>query len=549
MRKRVNKIISAALSATLAFGVFTALPMSANAVVSTASEVSAEAIPKHELYKSYTYGGYKYRIVGQKSNGRFNAWIESYSGKSANVNVPASVGDCDMVGIDNNCFSFNKTLKTIIVPKGIAEIGSSAFLGCTALTSVSLPSTLTKINFWAFKNCTSLSTLSIPSSVVSIGDNAFDNCLWYTNQSNGIVYAGKVAYKYKGKLADNSSVTIKSGTVSIADYAFTDQKLTSVTLPSSLVSIGEQAFSYTNLKTVTIPKSVSSMGYNPFAYCSQLSSITVQSGNTNFYVQNDLLIAKNHMYSVTKDITDPDAPSTESRSYTSYAPYGSVVISLPSASTLKTVTIPETVKAIGNYAFAGSKIEKLTLNSGLESILTSAFSGCTNLSSVSFSDSIISICDSSFEECTSLKNLKFGKNLEFISYYAFYNCQNLQSVTIMENVKAICCDSFGNCNALVINGKIGSTAETFAKKYGYKFNSSETTRLKGDVDNNGIINVVDATDIQKYVVNLTDENGNKFIDINNAEDVYVADVNGDGIINVVDATLIQKYLVRLVESL
>lgn len=54
MRKRVNKIISAALSATLAFGVFTALPMSVNAVVSTASEVSAEAIPKHELYKSYT---------------------------------------------------------------------------------------------------------------------------------------------------------------------------------------------------------------------------------------------------------------------------------------------------------------------------------------------------------------------------------------------------------------------------------------------------------------------------------------------------------------
>ena len=224
-------------------------------------------------------------------------------------------------------------------------------------------------------------------------------------------------------------------------------------------------------------------------------------------------------------------------------------VSLPSASTLKTVTIPETVKAIGNYAFAGSKIEKLTLNSGLESILTSAFSGCTNLSSVSFSDSIISICDSSFEECTSLKNLKFGKNLEFISYYAFYNCQNLQSVTIGENVKAICCDSFGNCDALVINGKIGSTAETFAKKYGYKFNSSEVTRLKGDVDNNGIINVVDATNIQKYVVNLKDENGNKFIDINNAEDVYVADVNGDGIINVVDATLIQKYLVRLVESL
>lgn len=92
-------------------------------------------------------------------------------------------------------------------------------------------------------------------------------------------------------------------------------------------------------------------------------------------------------------------------------------------------------------------------------------------------------------------------------------------------------------------------SRNLCQKYGYKFNSSEVTRLKGDVDNNGIINVVDATDIQKYVANLTDENGNKFIDVNNAEDVYVADVNGDGIINVVDATLIQKYIVRLVESL
>ena len=74
------------------------------------------------------------------------------------------------------------------------------------------------------------------------------------------------------------------------------------------------------------------------------------------------------------------------------------------------------------------------------------------------------------------------------------------------------------------------------------------TRLKGDIDNNGIVDVIDATDVQKFVVHLTDTNGNEFIDINNTDDMYAADVNGDGIINVVDATLIQKYIVKLITS-
>ena len=88
--KRVNKIISVALSATLAFGVLTALPMSANAVVSTASEVSAEAIPKHELYKSYTYGGYKYRIVVRIKWNDSNK-IESEPAGSVSANISRQV--------------------------------------------------------------------------------------------------------------------------------------------------------------------------------------------------------------------------------------------------------------------------------------------------------------------------------------------------------------------------------------------------------------------------------------------------------------------------
>ena len=58
----------------------------------------------------------------------------------------------------------------------------------------------------------------------------------------------------------------------------------------------------------------------------------------------------------------------------------------------------------------------------------------------------------------------------------------------------------------------------------------------GDVNGDGDITVVDATLVQKYVVQLETLSADKQI---------LADVNGDNTISVVDATLIQKYIVQL----
>ena len=58
----------------------------------------------------------------------------------------------------------------------------------------------------------------------------------------------------------------------------------------------------------------------------------------------------------------------------------------------------------------------------------------------------------------------------------------------------------------------------------------------GDVNGDGDITVVDATLVQKHVVQLETLSADKQI---------IADVNGDNTISVVDATLIQKYVVRL----
>jgi hypothetical protein len=99
-----------------------------------------------------------------------------------------------------------------------------------------------------------------------------------------------VLYKVKGKLAQRSVVTVREGTVSIADCAFCtedseygpndsgDKNLVFVKLPDSLENIGNEAFKdNTNLTDVIIPSTITSIGESAFAGCSNLKSITVNS--------------------------------------------------------------------------------------------------------------------------------------------------------------------------------------------------------------------------------------------------------------------------------
>lgn len=80
------------------------------------------------------------------------------------------------------------------------------------------------------------------------------------------------------------------------------------------------------------------------------------------------------------------------------------------------------------------------------------------------------------------------------------------------------------------NGNIAESVKTFV------VGSAPVESIKGDVNHDGIVNVVDATLVQKYVVSLVEFD---------SETLKVADVNGDGEVNVVDSTLIQKMVLGL----
>ena len=80
------------------------------------------------------------------------------------------------------------------------------------------------------------------------------------------------------------------------------------------------------------------------------------------------------------------------------------------------------------------------------------------------------------------------------------------------------------------NGNKAESVKTFV------VGSAPVELIKGDVNHDGIVNVVDATLVQKYVVSLVEFD---------SETLKAADVNGDGEVNVVDSTLIQKMVLGL----
>ena len=177
----------------------------------------------------------------------------------------------------------NKHTTSITIPNGVTAIPSYAFSGCTEFTNVTIGNSVTRINENAFKGCTGLASITIPDSVTFIRDSAFDNTLWYNNQPDGLVYAGKVAYKYKGTMPRNTSIVLEEGTLGIADRAFDDcRDLRSVTIPGSVTLIGGFAFARcTELTSVTIPDSVTLIGGSAFAGCERLTSVTIGNSVTS----------------------------------------------------------------------------------------------------------------------------------------------------------------------------------------------------------------------------------------------------------------------------
>jgi len=151
------------------------------------------------------------------------------------------------------------------------------------------------------------------------------------------------------------------------------------------------------------------------------------------------------------------------------------------------LTLPSTLKVIGEYAFESSNITgKLILPNSLRNIVDNAFAHCKGLvGDLIIPEGVINIWPSAFEGCTGFNgSLTFPTTLIEIGDSAFSGCNGFTgSLTIPGNVKIIGGEAFKNCTAftgdlIISNGvsEIGQSA--FQGCSGFKGNLMLPDTLK-----------------------------------------------------------------------
>ena len=221
-----------------------------------------------------------------------------------------------------------------------------------------------------------------------------------------------------------------------------------------ITEIGDYAFrGCSEMTSIAVPESVWHIGLGAFSGCEGLKEIHINSLSSwcemSFY-----------------DVTDDAGDSPLHYADGLYLD-GELITDL---------VVPDDATEIGAHAFEGyEKLRSVVLHNGIEAIYKSAFFNCTNLTDISFSDSLYyigpyafdltswyenqpdgeiytgrhfykykgemssntsivikdgteTICQSAFEYCEGLTRITLPSSIRCIHDYAFYGCNNLKEI-------------------------------------------------------------------------------------------------------------------------
>ena len=351
------------------------------------------------------------------------------------VNIPTLA-----TSIGDGAF-FGSGLTSIDIPN-VSAISSYAFYSCTNLTSVTIPNTVWLIDTSAFVNCSSLTSITIPASVTTIRDGAFYET--GANLTNITVAATNSDFSSENGVFFNKNKT----TLILYPSASPNN---SYVIPSTVTSIREYAFvGCSNLTSITIPNSVVNIpDFTFYRLTNTLSNIVINANNTRFLTENGVL------FNAAKTTLMLYPPGLLNNSY----------------------VIPSTVTSINSSAFSGcTNLTSVTIPSSVTTINDSTFFGCTNLTSVSIPSTITSIAANAFFGCSGLTSVTIPASLTSIGYNAFFGCSGLTSVTIPASVTSIGADAFRNCTN-VSSITVAGTNVNFSSENGILFNKAKTTLI------------------------------------------------------------------------
>ena len=387
----------------------------------------------------------------------------------ADLVIPSEKDGQDVVGIADNAFENQSTIKSVLIPETVLSIGSQAF-----------------------RNCAALDTVSEAINVEKISGNAFYGTVWDSNLTGGEIYLGKTLYKYAGGMYTDTEITVKDGTVGIAGNAFNGmEKLVKITLPEGVQNIGEYAFGGnpkgTGLTEISLPASLSEIGANAFRNSENLAKITIGKNvvyigdnafagcsvtELDFAAQNAQFGAQGPFRGNTAaaEVTfDSGITTFPAKLFDSWTGLKNVslggVTDLPDNAfdgfeNLETVSL-ENIETIGNYALRGTGIVQLTIPAGIVKIGNGAFANCKSLTTVNYNALDAEAPNSSnlaFAGCDKLTTINVGEEAA-VPDYMFYNVASATAADIAKASKIGASAFAGTSLAVLDTGAVTEIAK------------------------------------------------------------------------------------------
>ena len=434
---------------------------------------------------------------------------------------------------------------------------SGTFAKCYSLKSIIIPQSVTSIGKHAFANCSSLTSIEIPSSVTSIGESAFYGCngikvivkdlkAWCNikmrRESHGEFNQGddwsrseapfQSWYLYSDKNKSVTNLVIPDGTTVIRDGVFENCKsLTSVTISGSVKTMEYAAFyNCPNLTTITLNDGATSIGKNAFSGCEKLASVTIPSsvttiGGAAFSGCNDVkFIVKDLAAWCGIDFDNENVFEAGMPMNNPSNPLQAGFLYSDEDTPVTNLVIPDGVTAITKNAFYACKnLKSIAIPNSVKSIGAYAFADIIGPSSVVIPNGVTYIGCSAFAS-SSLTSVNIGSHVEEIGILAFFGCFDLTSVTVNNPNPPIIGysqdgdpsyqrlffdpptaeDVFSNYENITLYVPQGAKTAYQTADVWKEFLKIEEKKssggLKGDMNNDGVLDITDALIIIDYVL-------------------------------------------------
>ena len=180
-------------------------------------------------------------------------------------------------------------ITSIVIKKGITEIGINAFRDCSNLKEVKLPKTLRRIHGYAFKNCSSLTSIrysrkkwkyiydncgsdsftdrcSSEEDTVIFGIESFLNVPWAKRKFRNYYISDDILHVC---FSSHEKCIIPNGVRIIKKFAFANIRTDAIVFPNSLEMIEDFAFDNAIIQgKIVLPNELNHIGEYAFAGCS-----------------------------------------------------------------------------------------------------------------------------------------------------------------------------------------------------------------------------------------------------------------------------------------